>query len=321
MAGHARLALLHYATVISKLHDRITPLAWRFAPAALIRRLLPPEERAWERGPSRLDWGYRRQHFDGRIKGTVPHDFWFADGPCADPLVLFQHIRKTAGTAIRTLLHVNYGDVAGDAVPTPRHASHEWFAELKASLGDRFGSLRAVAGHSANYLLPLLDGRPVVAFTVVREPVDRVISRYYFMVPVPDWTLADLYGGRPSKRIPGFFNGQARSLLEPFGGTAGMPLTADEPHADEWRARLAEALDAYAVVGTQDRLPETVEALAALTGLDCRTIFRVRINRGRPTRSSLDAETAELVRRHNWLDEELYRLANERLDTSRGRRD
>jgi hypothetical protein len=45
-------------------------------------------------------------------------------------------------------------------------------------------------------------------------------------------------------------------------------------------------------------------------------IFRVRINRSRRSRSSLDAETEELVRRHNWLDEELYRLACERLDAS-----
>jgi len=284
------------------------------------RRLRSPKERPWERGSSRLDAGYRRHWAAGRVKGHVSHDFWFADGPCAEPLVLFQHIPKTAGTAIRHLLHVNYGDVGAEVVPVPRHPSHEWFAELKASLGDRLGSLRAVAGHSANYLVPLLEGRPVAAFTVIREPVDRVLSRYYFLTPVPDWTLADLYSGRRGKlngKPPSFFNGQARSLLDPLGDTAGMPLTADDPAAGEWRARLAEALAAYAVLGTQDRLAETVEALAALPGLDRREVFRVRINRGRPTQSSLDAETTELVRRYNWLDEELYRLANERLDAGR----
>jgi hypothetical protein len=40
----------------------------------------------------------------------------------------------------------------------------------------------------------------------------------------------------------------------------------------------------------------------------------VRINRNRASRSSLDPELVSLISRHNWLDEELYRLANERLD-------
>jgi hypothetical protein len=129
---------------------------------------------------------------------------------------------------VRHLLHANYGDVASEVVPVPRGVSHEYFAELMASLGDRLSTVRAVAGQSANYLLPVLEGRPVAAFTVVREPVDRVLSRYYFMSPVPDWTLADLYAGR-LRRIPAYFNGQARALLEPLGDTRDIPLRGASP--------------------------------------------------------------------------------------------
>jgi hypothetical protein len=280
------------------------------------RRAQAPSERPWEDGPDRHDPDYRRHQVEGRIKGTIAHDFWFADRPCEEPLVLFQHIHKTAGTAIRNLLHVNYGRDDAEVVPVPRRASHEWFAELKDSLGERFACLRAVAGHSANYLFPLLDGRPAAAFTVVREPVDRVLSRYYFLTATPDWTLEELYGGEVRKRTPAFFNGQARSLLEPLGDTAGIPLTAEDDGADEWRGRLAAALEAYVVLGTQDRLQETVEALGVLPGFRRREVYTVRVNRGRPAPSSLDRETEALVRRHNWLDEELYRIANERLDAA-----
>jgi hypothetical protein len=130
----------------------------------------------------------------------------------------------------------------------------------------------------------------------------------------PSWTLEDLYEGRWNKQISGFFSGQAKSLLEPLGDTSGVPKTADEPGADEWRERLEQALAAYVVVGTQDRLDETIDALGALPGIHRRELYQVRVQRGRPATSSLEPRVAELIRRHNWLDEELYRLANERLD-------
>ena len=262
-----------------------------------------------------VDEDYRRIYLAGRVKGTVGHDFWFADGPCEEPLVVFQHIHKTAGTAIRHLLHANYGDAGFEVISIPRRASRGWFAGLKDTLGDRFGSLRAAAGHSANWLLTLLGDRPAAAFTVVREPVDRVLSRYYFMTN-PNWTLEELYGGR-AKPQPAFFNGQARSLLAPLTDTSGIPLTADTPFADKWRERLEEALAAYTVVGTQDRFDETVEALDVLPGIRRRQVYRVRINEDRPPPSTLEPKLAELIRRHNWLDEHLYRLANERLDAAR----
>jgi hypothetical protein len=278
------------------------------------RRLRPPRDRPWERGRERIDPAYRLQWVAGRVKGSIAHDFWFADERCEEPLVLFQHIQKTAGTAIRHLLHANYGNGETEVVTVPRRASQKWFAELKVSLGSRFDRLRAVAGHSANYLLPVLDGRPAVAFTVVREPVDRILSRYYFLSPKPSWTLEELYTNGTRKRPPGFFSGQSRSLLTPVVDTTGIPPTADDPAADVWRRRLAEALEAYRVVGVQDRFAETVDALGVLPGFGHRKIFRVRINRNRASRSSLDPELVSLISRHNWLDEELYRLANERLD-------
>jgi hypothetical protein len=103
------------------------------------------------------------------------------------------------------------------------------------------------------------------------------------------------------------------------GDTSGLPLTANDPGADEWRQRLDPALAAYVVLGTQDRLEETVEALAVLPGIQHRQVYRARVNNSRPAPSKLDPKTVELIRSHNWLDEELYRLANERLDEEKGR--
>jgi sulfotransferase famil protein len=277
------------------------------------RQVRPPKERPWEQGPESFDPEYTHHQRTYRGERTTPLDLWFSDGPCDEPLVLFQHIRKTAGTSTRHLLHANFGEAGYELVPAPRRGSHDWWTEIRASLGDRFQNLRAVACHSANYLVPLLEGRSMTAFTIVREPVDRVLSRYYFFGDRPGWTLRDLYTGKLSKLQPEFFNGQTRSLLEPLVGMENMPLTPDDPGADEWRDRLVEVAEGYRLIGVQDRMDETVERLADLLGFDQREVFRVRINRDRPASAALDDETAELIRRHNWLDDELYRLANDRL--------
>jgi hypothetical protein len=64
------------------------------------------------------------------------------------------------------------------------------------------------------------------------------------------------------------------------------------------------------VLGVQDGLQETVDALTCRASGTARSPPSGSTAVGRRRRR----ETASLVRRHNWLDEELYQLAHERLD-------
>ncbi|MGY4531947.1 hypothetical protein ACVW0Y_001063 [Pseudomonas sp. TE3786] len=99
---------------------------------------------------------------------------------------LFLHIQKTAGTTMVGLAQQHYGRenvvshsdfvvrhglFGADAFGSPEHV------QLK-SVAD-YQSLPFVSGHFGfDYAKPLMDGR--YSFTFLRDPIDRILSFYYF---------------------------------------------------------------------------------------------------------------------------------------------
>src|SRR5205814_7913318 len=86
-------------------------------------------------------------------------------GPPGDePLVVFHHIQKTAGTALRLLLHANATAAGLEHVVRfiPRDADRlAWWRELYGSSWPEGRQPAAIAGHHAAYLLEAVRDRPV----------------------------------------------------------------------------------------------------------------------------------------------------------------
>jgi Sulfotransferase family len=277
-------------------------------------------------------------------------DLFFADSADGErPLLVFHHIRKTAGTSVRFVLKSKLWRTErvmrwtpGDQGHPPSREVAEWYRdlydELDAEARDR---LCCVASHSANQLLPVLD-RPALAVSLVRDPVDRVLSRYYFShrpkkpnPPKPNppkreaarlvrsSRLEEIYaraGGSPrtSERhrlLAQFFNGQARSLLDPHCDTSELAFTEGPgPDADLWRERLHDVVGAYALIGLRERIDEFMAALGRELGWKARRLPRKKLNPDRPAAAELDGYVIETIRRCNWLDEELYQLCGEAFE-------
>jgi hypothetical protein len=277
-----------------------------------------------------------RRHLGGRVLLMI--------SPFADdrrPVIVFHHIRKTAGTSLTDVLKRQLADMDRHNAWAPHSHGHPptrdvggWYANLWRALGG-YGRARlgCVCSHSANYLLPLVD-QPVVAISLVREPVDRVLSRYHFSkrkVGAADRPqgkspfrqiigstslegIYERYANDSSAMSPEhrafaqFFNGQARSLLDPLVDTSELAFTAGPPpEADMWRRHLAEAVASYAWIGVQDRFDEFVAGLCEGFGWQLAEQPRAKVNAHRPQNSRRDIENAEMIRSFNWLDEELYR--------------
>lgn len=277
-----------------------------------------------QRSRRELDAEFRALSKD-RPKGGTPLDLYFApadwdDGWQEKPIMVFQHIQKTAGTSLRHVIYANLYSAELEIVAVPNVEPRTFYEELWGSLdSERRRRLLAVACHTANYLLPHLaesgDGRRVQSFTLLRDPVDRVLSQYHFFSKAKQWTLDDFY--RQVEEFPRyadiFLNAQARSLLAPLYDLQGLPLRADEPEAGVWRQRLLDLADSTYIVGVQEEFDRSVAMFASAFGWYDRSIPFIRINRTRPSASDVDVELGWKIREYNWLDQDLHDWAVERL--------
>jgi len=243
-------------------------------------------------------------------------EFNFSEQPLEDdaPVLVFQHVRKTAGTSLRHTLRAGLGGrhVYRDA-PEDSRILAEWHKAYYEQLApeDR-RALRYVGGHTAGYFIPLIE-RPVRAITMVREPIDQVLSRYFFMRE-RTWTLADLCSDLDLREKLSYFNAQSRALLAPHVDLTDMPDSADDPAAQDWRRLLSDLLREHYMLGVQDRFDASVAMFQTELGLEHRPMRRLRVNEDRPRDADVDQEIRAQLRRLSWLDEMLYERAVAEMD-------
>lgn len=245
-----------------------------------------------------------------------------------EPLVHFIHIPKAAGSTVWTVMRRQYGEkhvhstVWGDSkhmdpdrairifVGWRMGPEEVWYPETLEEAAARLGQMsdeertqvRAIHGFHIEFGLHEHLEQPLVYFTVLRNPVDRVISHYYFTVQdeaKPE--EMDLY-----EHISSRIHANLQTWLLSGPHDEGPP-----PPPDELLERAKRNLRACAVVGLTDRFDET--ALLLQKALGWRTPFyaRVNVNRKRPRGEDVPDEVLRWLEEDNALDVALYRYAQE----------
>jgi hypothetical protein len=230
-----------------------------------------------------------------------------------NPLVIYVHIPRTAGTTLGGVIRRQYPrdgfvEVYSLAVD---HAT--WLQSLSAVQRDRIELLK---GHLP-FGLHAIFGRPAAHFTLLREPVDRVVSLYRYAWQNPDHylheeivrkslTLREVLSRELSLE---FDNGQTRQLagVTPavgFGRCTAVML-------EEAKRNLQNH---FTVVGITERFDETLLLLKEAFGW--RNLFYIKENiaHGLQARYVPSEDTLRRVRDQNSLDGELYDWVREALE-------
>lgn len=221
----------------------------------------------------------------------------------AEPIA-FIHIPKTAGSTFYSILRT--------VLPPTRlyklHQTPEAIAALhRLSSKERIG---VIYGH-IDYRTAIEFVPPERCVTLLRHPIDRIISYYFYhkyMSRDPEHELA--------ARLPfGEWIHQSRLLEVDNGMLRRLLGISDKVGFGECTPDMFEeaktVLSRFMMVGLMSRFEESYALLAKLCGWQMRAYQAKNVNKRRLTAQQLSAEEVEYIKHYNEYDLALYAYAEE----------
>lgn len=217
------------------------------------------------------------------------------------------HIPKTGGMTIRTATRWIYG--WNGVHTTPKDVLHP--KRVASSLDDP-ERIRLVRGH-LSYGLHNHVSVPCRYFTMLREPVSRVISMYYYIKRGwPESKAASLSLGEyiESGHHTYVSNDQTRRL-------AGPPFP-ENPSAPSLLERAQNHLQSPNLAfGITERFDEGLILLRRELDWERQPLYvRINTSRDRPSKEDIPPEVRGRIRNQNRLDIQLYEEAEEQFQVN-----
>ena len=226
-----------------------------------------------------------------------------------DETAIFLHIPKTAGTTLHRIIDRQYPPEARHWI-TRHDVGVEAFKRLPLS---HRAALRMVRGHipfGVHEYIP----RPARYWTILRRPIERLISYYYFVQREPEHYLYD-YANTPGMTLRRYLEERVSLQTDNFQTRLISGIWTDVGYGECDEATLGLAKknleEHFALVGLTERFDESLMLLKRTFGWGDVFYKRRNVTEGRPRREALPAETVAVLRAHNQLDLELYAFAKE----------
>jgi hypothetical protein len=233
--------------------------------------------------------------------------------------LIFLHIPKTGGSTMRSVIAHQYSSCAVYTIEVP---SPEGIEEFKKLPEEKRAQIKVLQGHMGFGLHRYLHGS-CTYFTILRDPVERIISRYYYELsksPPPAYMYSA--GERTSRLLTieeyirsGFNklveNGQTRLL------SASEGKIYDVGFGQCSREMLAEAIknlqNHFVSFGILEKFDESLILLRRKLGWRFPFYVRKRVTQRSSGQRDISESARQVIGSMNKLDVELYEWGKQKL--------
>lgn len=225
--------------------------------------------------------------------------------------VIFLHIPKAAGTTLHRVLERQFPRETIFSIDGANvQKSINEFKNLSEK--ERL-KIKCLKGHMPFGLHEYFP-QPSTYVTLLRDPIDRIISHYYFVLRRPDHYLhAEVTSKRMSLRdyvdsgiSPELMNGQTR-LISGFEGNT--PLSRDVLEVAQSNLK-----EYFAVVGTFEKFDETLVLMKMIFGWRNVLYAKQNVTKKRPLKEDVPSNALRIIEKYNILDLELYEFSKKIME-------
>jgi hypothetical protein len=220
---------------------------------------------------------------------------------------IFLHIHKTGGTTLSHALRWGTG-FARRHWTDPGDTNADSYRSLSSAERAEIGLLQ---GHFLYGVHEAVPGKSAYV-SMLRDPVERIISAYYYTIETfPDTYIRDMgleaFGAGES--IHREKNSQARRI-------AGLtPEEAEKMSGDELFERAAQhAKEKFACLGVLERYDESLVLMRHALDWPLYPLYLREKSTARPRGEEISSSTRKTLADINAVDVRFYRWARERLD-------
>lgn len=230
--------------------------------------------------------------------------------------IIFTHVPRSAGTTLITILEQQYGSdqqfyfYVREKFGTTNDAMQE-FIQLPKEKRSR---LKVLQGHMSYGLHEYYDRYTYIA--LLREPVERVVSYYYYIIKQPAHYLHNIVLGNRMRLEEFIRSGLSTEfdnlLTRQISGVQGVPYgKCTEKMLETAKLNLVRQ---YAVAGLTERFDETIILMKQHFGWRYPLYIKRGVQKNKPVRENLPEATIKLIEQTNALDLELYRFAKKKFE-------
>lgn len=223
-----------------------------------------------------------------------------------DETIIFLHLPKCGGTTLNRIIEWEYPPSRVFSVDP---SFFRWsYYRMTRWPQSRLERIRVFKGHMPFGLHERL-AHPASYITVLRDPVDRAVSEYYYALSrrihpqhrmMKKLTLEQYISTTPHANV------QTKLIAGEYSGYDFLAGECTEQTLDKARRNLDKH---FAIVGLTERFDETLALTKLLLGWKVLQYADFNVTRGRPAKERISPDARALIQQRYRFDMELYAYA------------